>query len=172
MKIRFAAVTAIVAIVAAVATTLTAGCAGVSALSSGESQTGVRAAWGAPTVISQTANGERWTYSTAPEGNRVWILEFDRSGRLLSQVQGLTLARIGLVRAGQSQADVEALLGPSYYTIRYPFKRDELVHIYRFQNVQVAQCFYVGYDATATVTSTGMGDENRERGRFRLMRPC
>ena len=169
MKIRFAAVTAIVAIVAAA---LTAGCVGVTALSSGESQTGVRAAWGAPTVIGQTASGERWTYSTAPEGNRVWILEFDRSGRLLSQVQGLTLDRIGLVRAGQSQADVEALLGPSYYTIRYPFKRDELVHIYRFQNVQVAQCFYVGYDATATVTSTGMGDENRERGRFGLMRPC
>ena len=169
MKIRFAAVTAIVAIVAAA---LTAGCVRVTALSSGESQTGVRAAWGAPTVIGQTASGERWTYSTAPEGNRVWILEFDRSGRLLSQVQGLTLDRIGLVKPGQSQADVEALLGPSYYTIRYPFKRDELVHIYRFQNVQVAQCFYVGYDASALVASTGMGDEKRERGRFGLMRPC
>lgn len=169
MKIRFAAVTAMVVIGA---TALTAGCVGVTALSSGVSQTGVRAAWGAPTVISQTASGERWTYSTAPEGNRVWILEFDRSGRLLSQVQGLTLDRIGRVRAGQSQADVEALLGPSYYSIRYPFKRDELVHIYRFQNVQVAQCFYVGYDASALVTSTGMGDENRERGRFGLMRPC
>lgn len=169
MKIRFAALTAIVVIVT---TALTAGCVGVTALSSGESQTGVRAVWGAPTVINQIASGERWTYSTAPEGNRVWILEFDRSGRLTSQVQGLTLDRVGLVKAGQSQADVEALLGPSYYTIRYPFKRDELVHIYRFQNVQVAQCFYVGYDATAVVTSTGMGDENRERGRFGLMRPC
>lgn len=169
MKIHFAAVTAIVAIVG---TALAAGCVGVTALKSGESQTGVRAAWGAPTVIKKTASGERWTYSTAPEGNRVWILEFDSSGRMLSQVQGLTLARVGLVKAGQSQADVEALLGPSYYSIRYPFKRDELVHIYRFQNVQVAQCFYVGYDAAAMVTSTGMGDENRERGRFGLMRPC
>ena len=149
-----------------------AGCAGMTALKSGETQAQVRAAWGTPTVVNAMATGERWTYSTAPEGNRVFLLEFDSGGRLLSQVQGLTLNRISQIKNGFAQANVEALIGPSYYTIRYPFKQEELVHIYRFQNGPFAACFYVGYDAAGVVTSTGMGDENRERGRFGLMRPC
>ena len=155
-----------------VMTSFSVGCAGVAALKSGGSQAEVRAVWGTPTVVKKTTTGERWTYSTAPEGNRVFLLEFDSSGRLPSQVQGLTLERVSQIKNGLAQADVEALIGPSYYSIRYPFKREELVHIYRFQNGPVAACFYVGYDAAAVVTSTGMGDENRERGRFGLMRPC
>ena len=156
----------------AITTGVAAGCVGVTALKPGETQTEVRAAWGTPTVVTTTATGERWTYSTAPEGNRVFLLEFDSGGRMLSQLQGLTLERVSRIKNGFAQADVEALIGPSYYTIRYPFKQEELVHIYRFQNGPFAACFYVGYDAAAVVTSTGMGDENRERGRFGLMRPC
>ena len=160
------------AFVLAIVASTTSGCAGVMALKPGGTQTDVRAAGGAPTVVKKTVSGERWTYSTAPEGNRVFLLDFDGGGRLLSQVQGLTLNRISQIKNGFAQADVEALLGPSYYTIRYPFKQEELVHIYRFQNGPFAACFYVGYDAAGVVTSTGMGDENRERGRFGLMRPC
>ena len=156
----------------AIMTGVAAGCAGVTALKSGETQAEVRAAWGTPTVVKTTATGERWTYSTAPEGNRVFLLEFDGGGRLLSQVQGLTLDRVSQIKNGFAQASVEALIGPSYYTVRYPFKQKELVHIYRFQNGPFAACFYVGYDTAGVVTSTGMGDENRERGRFGLMRPC
>ena len=156
----------------AIMTGVAAGCAGVTALKSGETQAQVRAAWGTPTVVKTTPTGERWTYSTAPEGNRVFLLEFDGGGRLLSQVQGLTLDRVSPIKNGFAQASVEALIGPSYYTVRYPFKQEELVHIYRFQNGPFAACFYVGYDAAGVVTSTGMGDENRERGRFGLMRPC
>ena len=151
---------------------LSVGCAGVSALKPGGTQAEVRIAWGAPTVVKKTPTGERWTYSNAPEGNRVFLLEFDNSGRALSQVQGLTLERVSQIKNGLAQAEVEALIGPSYYTVRYPFKQEELVHIYRFQNGPFTACFYVGYDAAAVVTSTGMGDENRERGRFGLMRPC
>ena len=153
-------------------TSFIAGCAGVGTLKPDALQAEVRAAWGTPTVAKKTTTGERWTYSTAPEGNRVFLLEFDGGGRLLSQVQGLTLERLSQIKNGLAQADVEALIGPSYYSIPYPFKREELVHIYRFQNGPVAACFYVGYDTAAVVTSTGMGEENRERGRFGLMRPC
>ena len=156
----------------AVMTSIAAGCAGVTALKSGETQAEVHAAWGTPTVIKKTASGERWTYSTAPEGNRVFLLEFDSGARLVSQVQGLTLERVSQIKNGLAQADVEALIGPSYYSLRYPFKQEELVHIYRFQNGPIAACFYVGYDAAAIVTSTGMGDENRERTRFGMTRPC
>jgi hypothetical protein len=123
-------------------------------------------------VIKKTATGERWTYSTAPEGNRVFLLEFDSGARLVSQVQGLTLERVSQIKNGLTQADVETLIGPSYYSLRYPFRQEELVHIYRFQNGPIAACFYVGYDAAAVVTSTGMGDENRERSRFGVTRPC
>ena len=156
----------------AIITSLSAGCAGITALKSGETQAEVRAAWGTPTQVKKTATGERWTYSTAPEGNRVFLLEFDSGARLVSQVQGLTFERVSQIKNGLAQADVEALIGPSYYTVRYPFKQEELVHIYRFQNGPFAACFYVGYDAAAMVTSTGMGDENRERSRFGATRPC
>jgi outer membrane protein assembly factor BamE (lipoprotein component of BamABCDE complex) len=156
----------------AIMTSIAAGCAGVTALKPGETQAEVRAAWGTPTVIKKTATGERWTYSTAPEGNRVFLLEFDSGARLVSQVQGLTLERVSQIKNGLTQADVEALIGPSYYSLRYPFRQEELVHIYRFQNGPIAACFYVGYDAAAIVTSTGMGDENRERSRFGVTRPC
>ena len=60
-----------------VMTSFSVGCAGVAALKSGGSQAEVRAAWGTPTVVKKTTTGERWTYSTAPEGNRVFLLEFD-----------------------------------------------------------------------------------------------
>ena len=88
----------------AIITGVAAGCAGVTALKAGETQAEVRAAWGTPTVVKKIATGERWTYSTAPEGNRVFLLEFDGSGRLLNQVQGLTLERVSQIRNGFAQA--------------------------------------------------------------------
>lgn len=147
-----------------------AGCAGFSPLALDTSQADVRTAWGAPTVRARAANGERWTYSTAPMGRQVWLLDFDGSGRLISSVQGLTMNRIARVQNGLSQAEVEALLGPSYWSLRYPFRQDELVHIYRFDDILVPMCFYVGYNDKAVVTSTGMGEEDRSR--HRIGRPC
>ncbi len=149
-----------------------AGCVGISPISVGQSQADVRAAWGAPTMHTKTGAGERWTYSTAPEGREFWLLEFDASGRLLSRTQGLTLARVTQVQNGQKQPEVEALIGPSYWTLRYPFRPDELVHVYRFNDVVTPTCFYVGYDVSGVVTSTGMQEENRGRSGFGMARPC
>ncbi len=147
-----------------------AGCAGVATLAPNASQAEVRTAWGAPTLQAKTANGERWTYSTAPMGRQVWLLDFDASGRLTSRVQGLTIGRIVQVQNGLTQTEVEALLGPSYWSLRYPFRQDELVHVYRFDDILTPMCFYVGYNDKAVVTSTGMQEE--ERGRRRFGRPC
>ena len=151
---------------------LMAGCVGVASLAPDASQTEVRAAWGAPTVQTKTAAGERWTYSTGPEGRTVWLLEFDAGGRLLSRTQGLTLARVTQVQNGQTQPEVEALIGPSYWTLRYPFKQEELVHVYRFNDIITPTCFYVGYNASGVVTSTGMQEENRGHSGFGMTRPC
>ena len=151
---------------------LMAGCVGVASLAPDASQTEVRAAWGAPTAQTKTAAGERWTYSTGPEGRTVWLLEFDAGGRMLSRTQGLTLARVTQVQNGQKQPEVEALIGPSYWTLRYPFRPDELVHVYRFNDIITPTCFYVGYNTSGVVTSTGMQEENRSHSGFGMARPC
>ena len=147
-----------------------AGCAGVTQLAPNASQAEVRTAWGVPTLQAKTTTGERWTYSTAPMGRQVWLLDFDTNGRLTSRVQGLTINRITQVQNGLTQAEVEAVLGPSYWSLRYPFRQDELVHIYRFDDILVPMCFYVGYNDKAVVTSTGMQEEDRSR--HRIGRPC
>ena len=136
----------------------------------GVTEEAVRAALGAPSLQVKTSSGERWAYSSAPEGKLTWLYDFDASGRVVSRTQGLTMAGIAQVKNGQTQADVEALIGPSYWSLRYPFKQDELVHVYRFDDVVLPMCFYVGYDATKTVVSTGMQEEIRSS--MRLSRPC
>ena len=154
------------------ASALVAGCAGLIALVPGQSQSDVRARWGAPTLTQKTAAGERWIYSTAPEGRQMWLLDFDRSGALVQHVQGLTPERLATIHNGQKQSDVEALIGPSYYTIGYPFRQEELVHIYRFYDAQIPTCFYVGYNSSGVVTSTGMREEDRKSHLTGLTRPC
>jgi len=151
-------------------TALLVGCAGMVPLAPDATQADVRAAWGVPTLMTKTSNGERWTYSTAPMGRQVWFLDFGSNGRLISRVQGLTIKRIAQVQNGQTQVEVEALLGPSYWSLRYPFRQDELVHIYRFDDMLTPMCFYVGYDDKGVVTSTGMQEE--EHDRRRIGRPC
>lgn len=151
---------------------LVTGCAGFISLKTGDSQTDVRSRWGSPTLTQKVASGERWVYSTAPEGREAWLLDFDASGRLTNQIQGLTIERITLVKNGQKQSDVEMLIGPSFYTLRYPFRPEELVHVYRFQDVQTPTCFYVGYGSAGIVTSTGMREEDRRSTLPGLTRPC
>lgn len=151
---------------------LVGGCAGFTPLKTGDSSADVRSHWGSPTLTQKTAAGERWIYSTAPEGREVWLLDFDSNGHLVNQVQGLTLQRLAQIQNGQKQAEVEALIGPSYYTIRYPFRQEELVHIYRFHDAQIPTCFYVGYDSAGIVTSTGMREEDRKSHLTGLTRPC
>ena len=149
---------------------LVAGCASYSTLKLNSTQAEVRASVGAPTTQQKTATGERWAYSTGPEGLQVWILDFDRSGRLISNVQGLTFERVQRVRDGDTQEQVEALLGPSYWSVRYPDRPREITHVYRFSLDATPMCFYVGYDTQAVVTGTGMQQE--ERTPPRPGRPC
>ena len=149
---------------------LAASCANLRPVEMGATQEAVRAALGAPSLQLKTSSGERWAYSSAPEGKLTWLYDFDASGRVVARTQGLTMASIAQVKNGQTQAAVEAMIGPSYWSLRYPFKQDELVHVYRFVDVVLPMCFYVGYDASNTVVSTGMQEEIRSS--MRLSRPC
>jgi len=152
---------------------LPAGCGVLQPLESGASSAQVRAAWGSPTtqvrLPAADGGGERWAYSSAPEGRTVQILTFDAAGKLLSNVQGLTPQRVAQIAVGQTQGEVEALIGPSYWSLRYPFRPDELVHVYRFMDGTFPTCFYVGYGSDGRVSSTGSREEDKA---VRVMRPC
>lgn len=147
-----------------------AGCANVRPMEIGATQDAVRAALGATSLQFKTSNGERWAYSTAPEGKRTWLYDFDAAGRVVSRTQALTMARIAQITNGQTKLEVESIIGPSYWSLRYPFKQEELVHVYRFEDAALSMCFYVGYDAGNTVISTGMQEEIRSS--ILNPRPC
>ena len=146
------------------------GCANMRAMEIGATRDAVRATLGAPSLQFKTGNGERWAYSTAPEGKLTWLYDFDAAGRVVSRTQALTMARIAQISNGQTKAEVEATIGPSYWSLRYPYKQEELVHVYRFEDAALPMCFYVGYDATNTLISTGMQEEIRSS--MRMARPC
>ena len=164
MKSKFAIASLLVIVLFA------AGCANMRPVEIGATQDAVRATLGAPSSQSKTSNGERWAYSTAPEGKLTWLYDFDAAGRVVSRTQGLTMERIAHITKGQTKAEVEAMIGPSYWSLRYPFKQEELVHVYRFADAALAMCFYIGYDTANTVISTGMQEEIRSS--IRNPRPC
>ncbi len=153
-----------------------AGCVSLRPLAIGATTAEVRAAWGTPTTTARlpagAGGGERWAYSSAPEGRTVQILHFDAAGKLTANVQGLTPERVAKVTVGQTADEVEALIGPSYWSLRYPFRQDELVHVYRFMDGTFPTCFYVGYDASGRVSSTGSRDEDRPERGMLPGRPC
>jgi len=159
-------------LLASLAAAVAAGCANYQGAAIGTPAAQVRATYGAPTLVTPLADGESWAYSGAPEGRHVQIMRFDASGKLVSNVQGLTPARIAEVAVGQTQSQVEALIGPSYWSLRYPFRQDELVHVYRLLDGSLPTCFYVGYDASGHVSSTGMRDEDRPERGMLSSRPC
>ena len=145
-------------------------CASLRPMPMGATQADVRAALGAPSLQSKTGSGERWAYSTAPEGKLTWMYDCDAAGRMVSRTQALTIDSIARVSNGQTLADVELLIGPSYWSRRYPFRQDEWVQVYRFDDVALPMCFYVGYNAANVVVSTAMQEEIRSS--LRMSRPC
>lgn len=147
-----------------------AGCAPRGPLKERSTRDEVRASWGKPTLVQPRAAGERWVFATAPEGRVTWFVDFDEGGRLSNYLQVLTEERIQQVQPGLTQAEVEALLGPSYFTIRFPLKPEELTHIYRYMRPDAPICFYVQYDLGGKVISTGT--RNDRVGNPGLERPC
>jgi hypothetical protein len=135
------------------------------------SKESVQAAFGKPAVTKVLPDGERWIYTTAPEGRETWFVEFDASGQVRSQTQVLTDERVARIRVGQSLGDVEDLIGPSYFTLQYTTKPNELAHIYRFARPDAAICLYVHVDRANKVVSVGTADDvlGRSSG---LRRPC
>jgi hypothetical protein len=116
----------------------------------------VRAKWGPPTQTKKKPSGERWIYSTAMEGRETWFVEFDASGKAQQPLQVLTQERVNSLKLGMGMEDVENLIGPKYYELRYPFKSDQPVHIYRYlRSPHEATCLYVHYSPQGLVIEIG-----------------
>lgn len=143
----------------ALLSSLVAGCASPGDVAVGSRREAVLEKFGAPTERSSLASGERFTYSGSVEGRETWMFEFDARGDLVRQFQARTMERMAQVVNGLKRADVEALIGSSQWTKRFVFLPGELVYIYRFSDDRLPMCFYVTYDASATVVSTGMQKE-------------
>ncbi len=116
----------------------------------------VAAKWGPPKQVKRIGSRERWVYTTAMEGRETWFVEFDTNGRASNPVQVLTNERILGLRVGMNVDEVEDLIGPKYYELRYPFKKEEAVHIYRFlRSEREAVCLYVHYSPELRVNEIG-----------------
>jgi hypothetical protein len=116
----------------------------------------VKAKWGSPSVTRKTAFGERWIYTTAMEGRETWFVDFDEVGKAKPPVQVLTPERVSSLRIGMQIDEVESTIGPKYYELRYPFKSDQPVHIYRYlRSPHEAVCLYVHYSAQGKVVEIG-----------------
>lgn len=146
-----------------------AGCAPSGTLKEGSTRDEVRASWGKPTLAKPRATGERWVFATAPEGRQTWFVDFDASGRMTAFDQVLTQDHVQRVQPGQTQPEVEDLIGPSYYTMRYPLQPNELAHIYRFVRPNAPICFYVYYGPEGKVLRTDYRDDRVYNA---LERPC
>jgi hypothetical protein len=124
------------------------------------SRESVRASWGNPSQIKKLGAGERWIYSTAMEGRETWFVEFDATGRAGLPLQVLTNERVKMLKPSMSVDEVENLIGPKYYELRYPFKKDEPVHIYRFlRSEHEAVCLYLHFSPTGSLTEIGYGPD-------------
>ena len=100
----------VLAVLAAVAAL--AGCAG--SVSPGMGRDQVLAAWGQPTRSVPLADGERLQYSRQPEGQQVFMVDLDASGRVRQSRQVMTeqdFARIA-TDGSWTRADVEREFGP------------------------------------------------------------
>lgn len=156
----------------AVVVALLAGCTSMTVVAPGASKADVRAIMGTPTSLATHANGERWIYSAIPDSYTVQFVDFDREGRVLGRMQALTAERVAQVVAGLTRLQVEALIGPSFYTTRSFMNPDEVRHVYSYMKGAIATCFYVEYGGNSVVTQTGSRPEDARDRQSSALRRC
>ena len=73
----------------------------------------VRTARGKPTDVRFAPSGEEiWEYATGPQGERTYVVQFDRNGRVGTTTQVLTEQNVDRIVPGKtSRGDVRSLLG-------------------------------------------------------------
>lgn len=164
LALSVAAIAALVAFLAA--------CSSMRTVAPGASRADVRAVMGTPTSLATHANGERWIYSEVPDSYSVQFVDFDREGRVLGRMQALTAERVAQVVAGLTRLQVEALIGPSFYTARSLMNPDEIRHVYSYMKGATPTCFYIEYGGNAVVARTGSRPEDPRDRQGSALRRC
>lgn len=72
----------------------------------------VIARMGQPTRIVPLPDGERLQYSLQPSGQYAWMVDVDRTGKVVQARQVLTQQEFSRIRPGWTRADVEREFGP------------------------------------------------------------
>lgn len=101
--------------------------------------------------------GKRVEYATGPMGRETWMLDFDASGKLVSNRQVLTEANFSTVRNGMSRDDLRLALGkPSI--VRRLGRQNQTLWIYRFEH-PFCLWYMVGMDPAGTVVDATYGPD-------------
>jgi hypothetical protein len=81
-------------------------------LPAGTSREAVIARMGPPTGVVPLPDGERLQYSLQPFGQYAWMVDLDRTGRVVQARQVLDEIDFNRIQAGWTRADVEREFGP------------------------------------------------------------
>lgn len=150
----------VVAAVIAVTASVVAGCSSPGSVRPGADEAAVQSAAGRPTaIIALPAGGSRWQYSTQPNSQFVWNIDFDAGGRVVSVEQMMSDEAFARIRSGRdTQADVLRDFGPPAETFTFRLK-DETAFMYRyFIQGGFYAAMFVYFDPAGVVkrTETGM----------------
>lgn len=136
----------------------------------------VLARMGAPAMTWQDPDGRRqWAFPRGPAGFATWMAYLGPDGRLERLENVLESRHFARIQAGQSQAQVLRILGPSNPAWTVYFEaRDELVWEWRYCDDWAEPArFYVLFDGRAgTVRSTQAMPESLALPFVRLREYC
>jgi hypothetical protein len=104
----------------------------------------VIARMGQPTGVVPLPDGERLQYSLQPFGQYAWMVDLDRTGRVVQARQVLDEAGFNRIHAGWTRADVEREFGPPALVDRVSSWPGPIM-TYRWKDPVGADMFYFVY---------------------------
>jgi hypothetical protein len=136
---------------------LLAGCAGYSPGPQviGKDQAFVVTLMGEPAARQSLSGGYRLVYPRGPYGRHTYFVDLNEQGRVIQWEQVLTEENFKRIEPGNTQAAVEALIGPSFIKSQLARNRGE-VWAYRFET-PFCIWFEIEFSAQGLVRSAGHG---------------
>ena len=146
--------------VAVMAAVLLGGCAYPTQFKPGASAQTVQTELGKPySVLPLADGGERWLYSTQPEGREAFQMRFGADGRLQATEQMLTAEKFGAIPWGKytQQQLLQDFGPPMEVTQVYSFKGN--VFTYRYWDNNIKRFAHVHVDPQGIVQKLMLMDE-------------
>lgn len=119
----------------------------------GADQARVTQSMGQPTLVLPREGGQRLVYARGPQGFHTYFVDLDPSGRVVHWEQRLTDPVFNQITPGMREAEVVALIGPSFEVSNLARHRGK-VWSYRYDN-PFCLWFQVELAQDGTVRSAG-----------------